>query len=101
MRKQFQKNLYPGLWAEIIPALAPKWGEAVLNRPRHVPCPVHGGVDGLRCFDDFDITGGMICNTCGPYPNGFLVLSWALGKPTKEVAHKIRKYTKERKYSKC
>lgn len=89
---KFQTTRYCGLWPKIIPFLAPSLGKAVASRPYHVPCPVHGGTDGLRCFDDFAETGGMICNTCGPFPNGFLVLAWVLDLPTKEVARIIRTF---------
>ena len=78
-------------WENIIRYLSPELANAINNRPNHVPCPMHGGQDGLRCFDDFDETGGMICNTCGPFPNGYLVLAWVLDLPTKEVAQIIRK----------
>jgi putative DNA primase/helicase len=41
-------------------------------------CPVHGGLhgDAFRLFDDYAITGGVICNTCGPKREGFATLSW-------------------------
>ena len=78
-------------WVSVIQELAPVLSDAIARRPRHVPCPVHGGKDGLRCFDDFDETGGMICNTCGAFPNGYLVLAWALDLPTTEVARTVRK----------
>lgn len=78
-------------WPIVICHLAPEFDQVVANRPRHMPCPIHGGQDGLRCFDDFDETGGMVCNTCGAFPNGYLVLAWTLGLPTKQVAKIIQK----------
>ena len=78
-------------WVSVIRHLAPEFKQAISHRPTHVPCPMHGGQDGLRCFDDFDETGGMICNTCGAFPNGYLVLAWALDLPTKQVARIVRK----------
>src|SRR5210317_1541204 len=70
------KNCCVGRWNEIIAILAPELQTAIINRPDHVPCPVHGGKDGLRCFPDFDETGGMVCNTCGPFSDGIDVLRW-------------------------
>ena len=77
-------------WSSLITHLAPELAGAVAKRPGHVPCPVHGGKDGLRCFDDFDQTGGMVCNTCGPFPNGYLVLAWIHDIATQEAARRVR-----------
>lgn len=68
-----------GRWEQILLALAPELSEALEKAPRHAPCPVHGGKDGFRFFKDYEDTGGGICNTCGPYPNGFMILQWLRG----------------------
>ncbi len=68
-----------GRWLSILPILAPQLREACLKAPAHVPCPVHGGKDGLRAFDNIAQTGGMVCNTCGPKKDGFAVLMWING----------------------
>lgn len=70
------KSLARNKWDRIIVYSAPELKDAVIFRPTHVPCPIHGGKDGLRAFDDFDETGGMVCNTCGPFSDGFKVLKW-------------------------
>lgn len=70
------KSLSRGKWDRIIIYSAPDLKKAVKNRPLHVPCPIHGGIDGLRAFNDFDDTGGMVCNTCGAFSDGFKVLKW-------------------------
>ena len=88
-RRYSKKSDIP--WESTICHLVPEFNQAINNKPRHVPCPMHGGKDGLRCFDDFDESGGMVCNTCGAFPNGYLVLAWALDLPTKEVARIIQK----------
>lgn len=90
MQQKGGHNQYLGLWPDIISRLVPELRAAVQSRPQHVPCPFHGGKDGLRCFDDFDETGGIICNTCGAFPNGFLVLAMALDISTSEAANKVR-----------
>jgi phage/plasmid primase-like uncharacterized protein len=65
-----------GIWPQIISSLAPDLDDAIKYRPHHVPCPIHGGKDGLRAFNDFDGTGGMICNTCGSFPDGIATIMW-------------------------
>lgn len=65
-----------GRWHEILSDLVPALGPALEKPGRHVPCPVHGGKDGFRLFRDYRDTGGGICNTCGPVPNGLGLLMW-------------------------
>lgn len=65
-----------GQWGGIFTILAPELKFAIERAPRHVPCPVHGGKDGFRLYEDFEKTGGGICNTCGAFPNGFQILQW-------------------------
>ncbi len=77
-------------WDRALSRLAPDLCPAIENRPRHVPCPVHRGKDGFRAFDDFDSSGGMVCNSCGSFPNGYLVLAWVLDISTQEAARLIR-----------
>ncbi|MCX2972940.1 hypothetical protein EYC87_04980 [Halieaceae bacterium IMCC8485] len=93
MRQKAGHSQYNGLWPDIISRLAPELRAAVQSRPRHVLCPVHGGKDGLRCFNDFDETGGMICNTCGAFPNGYLVLAWTLDIPIQEAVQLVRNFS--------
>lgn len=73
------KLLAAGRWESIITSLAPHLGQAVERAPHHVPCPVHGGIDGFRLFRDFDETGGGVCNTCGIHHDGYTLLMWANG----------------------
>lgn len=66
-----------GRWDQILVALAPKLEPAVKAMGRkHVPCPVHGGRDGLRTFRDVADSGGVVCNTCGIRADGFATLMW-------------------------
>ena len=57
-------HLSRGRWLDIFRAFAPALDDACLRVGRHVPCPVHGGKDGFRLFEDAAETGGGICNTC-------------------------------------
>lgn len=63
-------------WKEIFLALAPQLQPAIEKAGRHVPCPVHGGVDGFRLFPHYEARGDGICNTCGHFPDGFALLMW-------------------------
>ena len=64
-------------WHEIIPSLAPHLSEIVERRRRHGPCPLCGGKDRARCHNDFQETGGIICNQCSGGADGLAVLMWA------------------------
>lgn len=73
------KRLARGRWLEILPALNNGFQDAAARVGVHVPCPVHGGVDGFRLFKDAADTGGGTCNSCGHFPDGFALLRWASG----------------------
>ncbi len=73
------KRLARGRWLEILPALNNGFQDAAARVGVHVPCPVHGGVDGFRLFKDAADTGGGTCNSCGHFPDGFELLRWASG----------------------
>lgn len=85
-----------GRWDNIYASLAPKLGEAVAKKGRHVPCPVHGGTDGFRLHKTGD-NGQGICNTCDAFVrhgervwlDGFGVLMWATGKSFPDVLHEV------------
>jgi phage/plasmid primase-like uncharacterized protein len=86
-------------WGEILPALAPELSEAIESANRsnpHVPCPVHGGKDGFRLYKDFESTGGGVCNTCGQFPNGVLLLAWLKNITTKEAYRLAAAYVEGR-----
>lgn len=65
-----------GRWKEIFLALAPLLSKAIEKPGQHVPCPVHGGVDGFRLFPNYEERGSGICNTCGARDDGFAMLMW-------------------------
>lgn len=74
------RALADGRWEHILIALAPDLEPAVSAKGRkHVPCPVHGGKDGLRAFKNVAETGGTVCNTCGIHSDGFSTLMWING----------------------
>lgn len=98
-----KSNLPPGLrqkaaghWPEIFDDLAkdPKTGankleEAQATAPFHVPCPVHGGTDGFRLFQDYFQTGGGVCNSCGAKSDGFRMLAWVNGWSEDETVSRV------------
>ena len=57
---------------------------------RHHPCPKCGGKDRFRSFDDFDESGGLICNQCGrTNGDGIASIQWACGIDFKEALKRI------------
>lgn len=68
-------------WPEVIAALVPDLRGVIAKAGKHTHCPNpnhpnqrHG--DAMRTLPDFDRTGGMVCNTCGLFPDGIAVLRW-------------------------
>jgi hypothetical protein len=82
-----------GRWSDIIRALSCVAIADAISRRRHVRCHRdHGKTNSqFRVFRDFEATGGGICNTCGPFANGFALLTylngWDYRRAVKEVAH--------------
>lgn len=76
--KRAAYNNWDAVLAAVDPRLQPAV-EAGMTRRKHVACPVHGGKDGFRMFNDFIMTGGGICNTCGSFSDGFDLLKWLNG----------------------
>lgn len=68
-----------GQWLAILLSLAPHLEAAIRKAGRHAPCPIHGGKDGFRLFKDTHLTGGGVCNTCGPKADGISLLMWCNG----------------------
>lgn len=58
-----------GHWPTIVQRVVGIYGDYLSGR--HGPCPKHGGTDKWRVFDDFEITGGAVCNECGKMADGF------------------------------
>lgn len=74
------KEQLSGQWTGILSSLCPGLVKACENAGKHVPCPVHGGIDGFRLFKDADTHGMGICNTCHERPlDGIGLLMWANG----------------------
>jgi phage/plasmid primase-like uncharacterized protein len=87
--KELKSEAY-GKWAGIFAQKSPALAAALSAKAgRHVPCPVHGGVDGFRLFKDWEETGGGICNTCGSHRDGFSLLSWVNGWSFRETLQAV------------
>lgn len=69
-----------GRWGEIFSRLAPQLRQAQERAGKHVPCPVHGGVNGFRLYPDYADNGACVCNTCGEFRDGFATLMWLTGR---------------------
>lgn len=76
-------------WLSLLQDLAPELEEACEEIPEHVACPMHGGQDGFRFFDDAEETGGGVCNTCGPFSDGIKLLMELKGWTFFETCKKI------------
>lgn len=70
------KAMAVGSWVHLLATLAPCVLPALERCGKHVPCPIHGGVDGFRVFPDVAETGGGLCNSCGTFADGFSLLMW-------------------------
>lgn len=66
-----------GQWMRLLPELAPV--DAGNLTGKHGPCPMCGGKDRFRAFNDFEVTGGTTCNQCGHFPDGISTLAWLNG----------------------
>ena len=65
-----------GKWPQIIVYIAPGLKTAVTNNFGYVTCPEYGCNEYLRTLEDFYEIGGMTCNTCGTFTDGYEVLRW-------------------------
>lgn len=81
-----------GSWLPLLTGLAPSLTPAAHKPGKHVPCPVHGGKDGFRFFNDASETGGGVCNTCGTYPDGFAILQWIHGWTFPEALDRVAEW---------
>jgi len=86
------KNQTSGQWLSILHALAPQLNQACERPGRHVACPIHGGKDGFRLFNDAYQKGGGCCNTCGVFSNGFAILMWINNWTFREALNAVRDY---------
>ncbi len=79
-----------GHWSPIIERVAGV-GDDHLSTV-HGPCPKCGGTDRWRVFDDFEQTGGAICNQCGKFGDGVAVVMWMLGVPFLEAVRRVAEF---------
>ncbi|MDQ7074051.1 MAG: toprim domain-containing protein [Gammaproteobacteria bacterium] len=78
-----------GHWLPLLAELAPNLGEAIEKTPRHVGCPVHGGSDGFRLYQDAAQVGGGVCNSCGSFRDGFALLGWLNGWDNSQTLREV------------
>ncbi|WP_197495934.1 DUF7146 domain-containing protein [Acidihalobacter yilgarnensis] len=80
-----------GRWPDIFAALAPDLGPALGKYGKHVSCPIHGGRDGFRLYADprRSLYGQAVCNTCGSFINGFVLLSALYGWSISETYQRV------------
>lgn len=72
---QAMKREASGRWSEIIQNVCSIPAQDLTGE--HGPCPLCGGRDRWRVYDNFEETGGAICNQCGPnLGDGIKVVAW-------------------------
>jgi len=70
------KRQMEGRWISAFLALAPSLEHAINKLGTNVSCPVDGGVDGFRLFQDANITGGGAKQSWRVIPEGIDMLMW-------------------------
>ena len=83
-----------GRWNDILSALAPSVALAWERVGKHVACPSHSGKTetNFRVHPKWSDDGGMVCNTCGKFSDGFQVLRWQNGWGFIEAVRAIHEY---------
>ena len=70
------KRRMEGKWLSAFSFLAPSLQQAIEQLGRNVPCPVNGGTDGFRLFEDANYTGGGVKQSWRVIPEGIDMLMW-------------------------
>ena len=92
-KKQRVLRATEGRWRNILSAMAPMLQDVIAKDGKHTWCPNpahqqrHG--DAMRTLNNFDETGGMVCNTCGKFKTGINVLMWLYGWSYGKTIHEI------------
>jgi len=81
------KEKLTGRWLSVIQSLDSRFSG--METKKHYPCPVHGGRDGFRLFDNVEDTGGAVCNTCGVFTDGLALLQWSSGQDFRETLIRV------------
>ena len=86
------RQLARGRWPEILGDLCGLTPDQL--EPVHQPCPKAGcgGTDRYRAFDDVAETGGLICNKCGTFSDGFAAVQWWFGCEFPEAVRLVAEY---------
>jgi phage/plasmid primase-like uncharacterized protein len=85
------KQAASGNWLKILEEIAPSLKSAIAKCGDHVPCPVYGGKDGFRLFNDAPLTGGSFSNKDGGMSDGFATLMFVTGLPFPTVKTLVAK----------
>lgn len=85
-------------WPAAYTRLSENLHEAVASNSSHGPCPSpnhRASSDAFRFFDNWEETGGGVCNSCGAFSDGAKLLTWLLEKERSEVFELLGNYLKE------
>ena len=78
-----------GNWLSILPGIDGRLTDAAARPGQHGPCPVHGGRDGFRLYDDAAETGGGVSNRDGQFADGIALTVWLTGCTFTEALQRI------------
>ena len=88
-------NAAKGRWIYIFKQICPEWGD-VLSIRKGIPiprmnCPVHKGTSGeaFGPLKHVNLSGAMVCNTCGVTSNGFKTLERYKGLKFGEILQRV------------
>tara|TARA_R110002167_G_scaffold204404_1_gene408455 strand:+ start:19405 stop:20490 length:1086 start_codon:yes stop_codon:yes gene_type:complete len=70
------KQRMSGRWLMAFSTLAPRLQDAIDHLGSNVPCPLQGGEDGFRLFNDANETGGGVKQSERVIPEGIDMLMW-------------------------
>lgn len=73
------KKRMEGCWLSAFSSLAPNLQYAIDHLGQNVPCPIEGGEDGFRLFNDANQTGGGVKQSERVIPEGIGMLMWING----------------------
>ena len=83
-----------GQWSSLLSAIV-GLDSSIVDPKRHFPCPKAGcgGTDRFRVYNDFEETGGVICNQCGRNcKTGFDTIMWLLDCTFVDALRKVAEW---------
>lgn len=88
------KKLLAGKWLDALKFVSnnDELAYAADHVGESVPCPIAGGTDGFRFFEDANETGGAVKHAGEVFPDGFALLMWLKGWTFPETFDALEKW---------